>query len=65
MLFTFLVMAFGSVPNCGASAVRSTGLFISEGTDSVLRILATRREMASVIICYKCATILRPSYVEL
>ena len=40
-LFTFLVMAFGSVPNCGASCGRSTGLFMSEGTDSVLRILAT------------------------
>lgn len=38
-------MAFGSVPNCGASAGRSTGLFISDGTDSVLRILATRREI--------------------
>lgn len=37
-------MAFGSVPNCGASAGRSTGLFISDGTDSVLRILATGRE---------------------
>lgn len=33
-------MAFGSVPNCGASDGRSTGLFISDGTDSVLRILA-------------------------
>lgn len=38
-------MAFGSVPNCGASGGLSTGLFISDGTDSVLRILATTREM--------------------
>lgn len=38
-------MAFGNVPNCGASAGRSTGLFMSDGTDSVRRILATRREM--------------------
>lgn len=37
-------MAFGSVPNCGASAGRSTGLFISDGTDSVLLILATGEE---------------------
>lgn len=43
-LFTFFVMAFGSVPNCGASAGRSTGLFISDGTDSVLLILATGKE---------------------
>ena len=31
---TFLVSAFGRVPNCGSEG-RSTGLFISEGTDSV------------------------------
>lgn len=37
-------MAFGSVPNWGASAGRSTGLFISDGTDSVLLILATGEE---------------------
>lgn len=46
--YTFFVMAFGNVPNCGASGGRSTGLFISDGTDSVLRILATRREIESV-----------------
>ena len=42
-LSTFFVMAFGSVPNWGASCGRSTGLLISDGTDSVLRILATGR----------------------
>lgn len=41
-------MAFGSVPNCGASGGLSTGLFISDGTDSVLRILATTRETGDV-----------------
>lgn len=49
--FTFFVMAFGSVPNCGASAGRSTGLFISDGTDSVLRILATAGENNHVTTC--------------
>lgn len=37
---TFLVRALGRVPKWG-SAARSTGLLISEGTDSVLRSLAT------------------------
>lgn len=41
-------MAFGSVPNCGASGGLSTGLFISDGTDSVLRILATTRKIDDV-----------------
>ena len=41
-MVTFLVKALGSVPNWGASAGRSTGLLMSDGTDSVLRILATR-----------------------
>lgn len=45
---TFFVMAFGSVPNCGASCGLSTGLFISDGTDSVLRILATGREIGRI-----------------
>lgn len=39
---TFLVNAFGKVPNCGASVGRSTGLLMSDGTDSVLRILVTK-----------------------
>lgn len=37
---TFFVSALGRVPKWG-SAARSTGLLMSEGTDSVLRILAT------------------------
>ena len=45
LYLTFFVMAFGSVPNCGASAGRSTGLLMSDGTDSVLRILATTTEI--------------------
>lgn len=44
-VFTFLVIAFGRVPNCGASAGRSTGLLMSDGTDSVLRILVTTDKM--------------------
>lgn len=48
LFFTFFVMALGSVPNCGASGGRSTGLFISDGTDSVLRILATTTEIGNV-----------------
>lgn len=55
VLSTFFVMAFGSVPNCGASAGRSTGLFISDGTDSVLRILATGREIANVTMYIQSA----------
>lgn len=42
---TFFVIAFGSVPNCGASGGRSTGLLMSEGTDSVLRIFVTETHM--------------------
>lgn len=41
---SFLVMALGSVPNCGVSDCRSTGLLMSEGTDSVLLILAIGRK---------------------
>lgn len=37
---TFLVSALGRVPKWGSAAL-STGLLMSEGTDSVLRILAT------------------------
>lgn len=48
LCFTFFVMALGSVPNCGASGGRSTGLFMSDGTDSVLRILATGRHIGNV-----------------
>lgn len=41
-------MAFGSVPKCGVSCGRSTGLLISEGTDSVLLILATKDDMVNI-----------------
>lgn len=41
-----MVIAFGNVPNCGASAGRSTGLLISDGTDSVLRIFVTETEQS-------------------
>lgn len=34
------------MPNCGASAGRSTGLLISDGTDSVLRIFVTETEQS-------------------
>lgn len=39
---TFLVSALGRVPKWGSAAL-TTGLLIIEGTDSVLRILATEK----------------------
>ena len=39
---SFLVSALGRVPNCGSVGL-STGLLISEGTDSVLLILVMGR----------------------
>lgn len=43
-LRTFLVSALGRVPNCGSVGL-STGLLISEGTDSVLLILVTEKQV--------------------
>lgn len=41
---SFLVSALGRVPNCGSVGL-STGLLISEGTDSVLLILVTEKQV--------------------
>lgn len=41
---TFLVSALGRVPNCGSVGL-STGLLISEGTDSVLLIFVTEKQV--------------------